>query len=357
MPSIDLDSMDTIVSIIQAINDRQSRIFIDQEFDRARHLATHKTRIAVLKCSDGRVHLPNMTGTPVGVLLPFRAIGGKFDLFWPGLIKRLANFVQETIEAGAMNAIFVTYHSSASRHDLGCAGWECDDVAAKAYAAEICQDLGYIYHGQMMPILLGIETDRDELIFHGNIDVHCCDLVGKSEGEIRTAMRDAYPEMSPVVLEDILPFVFGNVSHVRQFIEHPRELHERGHGERIVAVGQSFDWLAQANLALIINDMDANLDEAILKGASIVHHNLLSNAFSSQVALFTNIAFHQEGADRRQAEVRSRRLMRFALNHIRNHQPGLIESGRLCTITGITFDPTKRLTVLDTENFDGLPKS
>jgi hypothetical protein len=39
---------------------------------------------------DGRLNLPVMTQTAVGIIQPFRNLGGKFDLGWP--------FFQATLE-------------------------------------------------------------------------------------------------------------------------------------------------------------------------------------------------------------------------------------------------------------------
>ena len=52
---------------------------------RERYLAEHPTAIAVLKCMDGRINIPVATNTPTGILMPFRNLGGMFNLGWPHL--------------------------------------------------------------------------------------------------------------------------------------------------------------------------------------------------------------------------------------------------------------------------------
>ncbi|MDX9707578.1 MAG: hypothetical protein RBT86_08365, partial [Azospira sp.] len=47
---------------------------------RERYLARHPTAIAVLKCMDGRINIPVATQTPLGIIQPFRNLGGIFDL-------------------------------------------------------------------------------------------------------------------------------------------------------------------------------------------------------------------------------------------------------------------------------------
>jgi hypothetical protein len=45
---------------------------------RERYLARHPTAIAVLKCMDGRINIPVATNTPLGIIQPFRNLGGMF---------------------------------------------------------------------------------------------------------------------------------------------------------------------------------------------------------------------------------------------------------------------------------------
>ena len=60
---------------------------------RERYLSEHPTAIAVLKCMDGRINMPVATNTPTGILMPFRNLGGMFDLGWPHLGEVLAHYV------------------------------------------------------------------------------------------------------------------------------------------------------------------------------------------------------------------------------------------------------------------------
>ena len=58
---------------------------------RQRYLAEHNTQIIAMKCMDGRIHLPYVTQTPLGVIHPFRNLGGIFELGWPYLGDMLAD--------------------------------------------------------------------------------------------------------------------------------------------------------------------------------------------------------------------------------------------------------------------------
>ena len=67
---------------------------------RQRCLAEHPTAIAVLKCMDGRINIPVATQTPAGILMPFRNLGGMFDLGWPHLGEVLIHHAEDDRPAG-----------------------------------------------------------------------------------------------------------------------------------------------------------------------------------------------------------------------------------------------------------------
>ena len=104
---------------------------------RQRYLAEHPTAIAVLKCMDGRVNIPVVTNTPIGILMPFRNLGGKFDLGWPHLGEVLAHHVQRMVSSGRRVLFLITYHFSKGDPHRGCAGFKYDTAAAMAHTYEI----------------------------------------------------------------------------------------------------------------------------------------------------------------------------------------------------------------------------
>lgn len=79
---------------------------------RQRYLAEHPTAIAVLKCMDGRINIPVATNTPTGILMPFRNLGGMFNLGWPHLGEVLAHHVMRMTGSGRRVLILITYHWS-----------------------------------------------------------------------------------------------------------------------------------------------------------------------------------------------------------------------------------------------------
>jgi hypothetical protein len=205
-----------------ALNERASADFVAAESARARHRALHPTPLAAVKCMDGRVLFPKLTGTPVGLVQPFRAIGGRPELYWPSFMGRLRHWVEEAREGGHRCVLFLTYHQGASDPHLGCAGFDYDTASARAHAFELAHDLGWVFGEQLEPIVAGIETDLDRLVLHGpSGDVDAGALLEGDAGALEQAFIRAFPSMDPAFRRDLVPLMAGNVARVRELRAHP----------------------------------------------------------------------------------------------------------------------------------------
>ena len=133
---------------------------------RERYLAEHPTAIGVLKCMDGRINIPFATHTPTGILMPFRNLGGIFDLGWPHLGEVLAHHVLRMTGTGRRVLFLITYHWSRGNPKRGCAGFNYDTAAAIAHTQEIRRQMEHIFgsgHGTVYPLVCGFETDEEAL--------------------------------------------------------------------------------------------------------------------------------------------------------------------------------------------------
>lgn len=292
---------------------------------------------------DGRVLFPKLTGTPVGLVQPFRAIGGRPEVYWPSFMGRLRRWVEEARAAGHRCVLFLTYHHSASDPHLGCAGFDYDTASARAHAFELARDLGWVFGEQLEPIVAGIETDLDRLVLHGpSGDVDAGVLLEGEAGAIEQALLSAFPSMDPAIRRDLVPLVAGNVARVCELRAHPKPATDRSHHERVIAVGQGFDWLHEANLALIINDADPDLAHAIRVASRILAKNLSAPRDGEDAALVTCIPYREPGIDRRQAVARSLGLLELARRVMREEAPALLVEGRLHALAGVLYAPSRR---------------
>lgn len=345
--------MNAIHERVVRINTEQSATYVADEPARLRYWAKHPTFFACIKCMDGRVNFPSMTQTPIGSVKAFRAIGGKFNIWWPSFLGRIRHWMDSAMSNGSRAFIFVSYHYSASDPHLGCAGWTYDTANARAHAETLRDDLSFVFGDEVTAVVAGIETDRDILTLHGTSgDVSGENMIGKSEQEIRAELVKTFPGVSPTIQNDLVPFLMGNARRVDELTRHPRELKEKKHNERIIAVGQGFDWLAHDNLALIINDADPNLAESIRVAASLIEKNLAEAPPGDDATICTCIPYRQPGIDYRQAVARSNGLRMFAEGIVRESYPALAASGRFHSMSTVAWEPNKKIEVLETlENF------
>ncbi len=331
-----------------AVNLRASEAYVAAESARARHRALHPTPLAAVKCMDGRVLFPTLTTTPPGLVQPFRAIGGRPEVFWPSFMGRLRHWIEQAQRAGQRSVLFLTYHFSASDPHLGCAGFDYDTASARAHAERLARELGWVFGEQLEAIVSGVETDLDRLVLHGPAgDVSGEALVGADDADLATAIARAFPSMDLAVRQDLVPIVRGNAQRIATLKQQPRPRAELAHHERVLALGQGFDWLHEANLALIINDADPGLAHAIRVAARILATNLASAPAGDDAALVTCIPYHEPGIDRRQAVARSLGLLELAREVVRVEAPQLLESGRLHQLPGVLWAPARRFERLE----------
>lgn len=309
---------------------------------RERYQAEHPTAIAVLKCMDGRINIPVATRTPVGILMPFRNLGGMFDLGWPHLGEVLAHHVQRMVNEGRRVLFIITYHFSRGSKARCCAGFHHDTEAAFAHTCEIRRQIEHIFgtdHGTVYPLVCGFETDEDSLTLHG-VNGERLDLAALGSADRKTLeprLAALLPDMPAQMRADLLPLLNGNLEH----IESVRELMGRGersldieHREWMICLGRGFDFLHTPNLALIIGPYSPNLAEPIRQAAGIIEANMEAGRVPDDgFLLLASVPYDEIGVDRARAELKSRFLSRFAAEVIRAEFPHL--AGRMATRTAV----------------------
>jgi hypothetical protein len=289
---------------------------------RKRYLAEHPTAVMALKCMDGRINLPVATNTPMGIIQPFRNLGGRFDLGWPHLGEVLAHHVHDVVSQGRRVLAFITYHYSRSDPRRGCAGFDYDTAAAYAHTLAIKAQVEQVFgrgHATVYPLVCGFETDEDALVLHGadggKLEVATLDAADAAALPARLAQL--LPDMPEQVRLDLLPLVAGNIAHVAEVRGAAREPHIE-HREWIVSIGRGFDWLHMPNLALIIGPYSPDLADPIRKAAAIIRANMRAGRIPDDgFLLLACVPFTELGTDRARAELKSRFMCHFAAEVIR----------------------------------------
>jgi hypothetical protein len=194
---------------------------------RERHLAKYPTAVAVLKCMDGRINVPVATRTAPGILMPFRNLGGMFDLGWPHLGEVVAHHVSRMVGEGRQVLFLITYHFSKGDPRRGCAGFNYDTAAAHPHARQFRVQFEHIFgadHGTVYPLVCGFETDEDALILHGAGDasLNLADLTHPDRAALAPRLAAFLPDMPGRVRADLLPLLLGNLDHIAEVVPRPR---------------------------------------------------------------------------------------------------------------------------------------
>ncbi|RUR45072.1 carboxysome shell carbonic anhydrase [Vreelandella populi] len=313
---------------------------------RQRYLAQHPTSIVVMKCMDGRIHIPHATRTPLGIITPFRNLGGIFDLGWPYLGELLTDTVMSATNAGRGTLLLITYHFSQGDPARGCAGFACDTQAAKAHAHAIAQQAGELFgedHQQVYPLVCGFETDSDALILHGQnsalLDIR--QWVGKPADSLSAQLQTICSDMPADMRRDLLPLLEGNLAHVSELQGIKRTL-DIEHREWAICIGRGFDFLHVPNTALIIGPYGPDLAEPIGTAAAIIEANMQAERIPDDgFMLLASTPYHHSGVDRARAMLKSRFLSEFAEGVIHREHPALAQKMRCHT--AVVHWPTRRL--------------
>ena len=132
----------------------------------------HPTEIMALKCMDGRMNLPLITGVPMGIIQPMRNIGAKFSIGWKALYDEIKSWKEYAMtQPGRKCLIFTTYHFSNTDSHLGCAGHGYDTDKARQSALMLANEIRNVFgEGKdafVNVAVIGVNTDDDSIIVHG----------------------------------------------------------------------------------------------------------------------------------------------------------------------------------------------
>lgn len=324
---------------------------------RTRYQSQHPTAIAVLKCMDGRINIPIATGTPVGILMPFRNLGGRFDLGWPHLGEVLTQYVMDRVHEGRPVLFLVTYHFSRGDHLRGCAGFGYDQQAAFEHTQAIHRQISTIFgvdHATVYPLICGFETDEDALILHGPtgdvLDMASVERVDPAS--LGQRLSQLLPDMAAQMRDDLLPLLEGNARHIAQVREQAKRgerLLDIEHREWMICLGRGFDFLHTPNLALIIGPYSPDLSEPIARAAGIIENNMVAGRIPEDgFLLLSSVPYEAIGVDQARAEMKAAFLSRFAQQVIAESYPAL--ASKMISRTAVLDWHARRLSWLSDQS-------
>ena len=333
--------MNAVNTFLRNYSLRQGEIFRspDEVARRELYNALHPTLVKVDACMDGRVNVPAMTDgeIPLGIVSPFRSMGGRFRIGSPNYAPYVRNFYDYTLKMMEKTScpgglVIVTYHYSAVDTHRGCAGFNSDTNAARAYTAKLAQDYNRVYgslHNVEHVLQMGIETDKEAFVFHGDIPGTTLDIsetLEWSTEKLRTGMRALYPEMPEAVFNDLMPFAIGNQRQVRKMSASNHPPYDVNHAEQIIAVGRGFDWVHIINKAIIVGPFSVDWLREVTAAANIVLSNLKEGRVPQEdgVVLLVCSPYRDCGVDAEVTAEKAREMARVSWRAVSEQVPELL---------------------------------
>jgi hypothetical protein len=302
---------------------------------RTRYLSKHTTAMVALKCMDGRINIPVATQTPTGIVMPFRNLGGIFDLGWPHLGEVLQHHVMGMIGQGRRVLLLITYHYAKGDPKRGCAGFHFNKQAGLDHTWQIREQVAHIFgdsHESVYPLVVGFETDEDAITLHSHVNgptLNLADCLGKDDKTMAFELAALLPDMPLDMRDDLLPLLMGNLDHIEQVrAQNVRQerLLDIEHREWMICLGRGFDWLHTPNIALIIGPYSPNLAHPIQTAAQIIDTNMDASRIPDDgFLLLASVPYELVGVDRARAELKARFLAGFAAQVIGEQNPELAQ--------------------------------
>jgi len=345
-----------IIQHLQQLNLEQSQAFSSDEArkTRAHYRVDHPTEFSATECMDGRVEIQVATGVPVGIIQPYRTLGGMFDIGSPYFGDVINDWVDYSNSRGRDCVMFVTYHFSKTAKHLGCKGFNYETADASAYMGTLRREVEQSFVLKKKPlhaIKVGIETDEGALVLHGDdgVVLNMADALLFSRGDLLSRVRQLYPRMNHQMLIDLVELLVGNQQHIQAIRAENRQPSELDHDESALLFGRGFHWLHKPNLALNVGPFDKDLTRPVVVAAGILAKNLQNRrSFSKEdgVVLMTSaVSMGDEAKDVPLREKKSIYLAKIAYEAIMKEVPELRDC--LHVVAGVMNHETRMYTMID----------
>ncbi len=358
-------SLNNTVKFLLSHNREQSTLYSSPtaQSERRFYRQEHPTEIAAFKCMDGRLNLPVFTEMPPGIIQPYRTMGGIFDLGDERLGRLVEDWHSYALHKPRRCLPLATYHFSKGSEDRGCAGHGHNTKNAVHSARRLVKQFKHIFGtATMYPVLVGIETDQEALVFHNDAGkvFQVSEHLEASRGELENILRKMFPDMVNQILCDLLQLVVGNQHHVKKdIVEKKREPIDLEHRERTICFGRGFDWLHIPNQALIIGPFGNNIEQSIIIAGNILLKNVKKGRVSKEdgFAVMTAGLYYEEGVNRHRIQVKTYSLYKQIKEVLEKNVPELMEEYDVQYLVGVTSHDTRKFTEIDVEYYEKLLES
>lgn len=315
-----------LIEEILETNLRRSEEFRRDIVQRREYREKHPTEIAATMCMDGRLNFSTITSSLFGLVTTFRNIGGVHDVGWPMFHQTLNSWEAYAHSKRRPALIIITYHWSASRREFGCKGFDFDLDKSLAQMLLLRDQIHHCYHGRIFPLVVGIETDSEALVVLGDrgLTLDMRHLAQEADEHFLQYKIDEIVKIPEIIRGDLVPLLLGNAKRVLEVRQSGRTPHDCEHCERVLGIGQGFDWLNHHNLTLVVGLCDPSLNRPIITATKIIRDNWLCGRIEKGGVLLVSTPYRDPN-DRKPAMEQSKYLARFAAQYIREEVPDMAD--------------------------------
>lgn len=267
---------------------------------------------------------------------------------WPFFGEVINDEVQRSVAQGRDTIVLLTYHFSKGDKHRGCAGFNYDTEGAHEKANVLQHQFESVFGNTVVfPIVVGIETDDESLIFHsaGDTTYDVSENLDDTLETVQGRLLELFPGMNRTIRDDLIPLILGNQRYVRSIRESNRELVHLEHMENIIGVGRGFSWLHLPNKALLIGPYGHEWPLAVETAGKIVLSNIRAGRVKKEdgvLLLVSALTYAEKGSSKwRVAEEKARYLHRTALDVLGKAYPEILEM--LSVVVGVVDSSTMLL--------------
>jgi hypothetical protein len=338
------------------LNEANAKLFEQGEDERLKFFIEGNSVFGAFPCGDGRTHhLSVMTKTSPGIIKIIPSLGGLFKIGWPNLQKEVMNWMRRNKAEDKCSVLITTYHFSKGSKARCCAGFNGDTQKALAAALDFRKELELLFgkNNNTIVITIGIETDSDSFILHGEDHHKTLDLFLLAEHQSKPAqvlseIIRLLPSMRNDVARDLLMLLMGNLRHIQEVKASGRKPENSHHQESVIFMGKNFGWLNHPNTALLISTLPLNITKQATKALSVMHSNIEHGRIRHEWIFMPCASYDgndKTGISKRGAEFRTKEFTNFFMNILTKQFPKRL-ADKMHLMETIFNEEDRRITVI-----------
>lgn len=292
-------------------------------------------------CMDGRVST-NIFDAPLGYLQPMRTAGGHLEMGWTNVADYVDDWAEHAYRLHLKAGFLIAYHFSGSDTHHGCGAFNSDTEAAKNSTLRFKDELLVCFDKMVKSIVIGIDTDCDGVIVHGEEGILDMRTVptNSTEADLFNMLDKILPNKHPKIKAALAYLLAGNLRRMAYLRTNPRHESEKVHGEYVLCYGDGFSWVDLGHRAFKVGVWDPNPEKYLYIGAKFIKENVEQGRVTEPKGVLMSSKGYFRAERKKWAEYQSKHQLEVAMEYLNKEFPGW---DFLEPIAVTTYMPTQRI--------------